>query len=156
LYGRFHETCFIEKNVSVIFLDSFIVSFKSLSKVIIMRKRKQLHDDVRGNLHDEAACKGFEEIFSCTFSLEGNSYAISLRDILLFGLKLCFSILSLYSFFFLVLFLLKEKVPKSSSEDSQAYFIVIISLRWEKIYCSIVSFLRCSVTREILAFSLEP
>jgi hypothetical protein len=28
---------------------------------------------VKGILHDEAACKGFERIFSCTFSLERKS-----------------------------------------------------------------------------------
>jgi len=99
LYGRFHETCFIEKNVSVIFLDSLFVSFKSLSKVIIMRKRKQLHDDVRGNLHDEAACIGFENIFFTFYCLLSNNFLLVLllfkrkpmqylyRDILLFCLE---------------------------------------------------------------------
>jgi hypothetical protein len=42
-----------------------------------MQKRKQLHNDVIGNLHDEAACKGFERFL----------LTISLRDILLFWLE---------------------------------------------------------------------
>jgi hypothetical protein len=33
-----------------------------------MQMRKQLHDDVKGNLPDEAACKGFEGFFLDFFS----------------------------------------------------------------------------------------
>ena len=39
-----------------------------------MQERKQLHDDVKVNLHDEAACKGFEELFSCTFFSERKTF----------------------------------------------------------------------------------
>ena len=46
-----------------------------------MQMRKQLHDDVKGNLPDEAACKGFEEISWV------NLMQYLYRDILLFVLK---------------------------------------------------------------------
>jgi len=132
LYGRFHETCFIEKNVSVIFLDSLFVSFKSLSKVIIMRKRKQLHDDVRGNLHDEAACKGFENIFFTFYCLLSNNFFLYF-----FSLKENRCNISIEIFYF---FVLKQKSNKKIQGSREKAKISLVPLQRRKLTINNKSF----------------